>query len=180
LKKHNLSTNSTPEQLSEHVDELNAFLPNWQARRCVKVALTKRSFSKEQIGVFVPDVRKNKLTIRERAQHCVETGDKWDIYIHAMDLLSKNDDEKEIVASSSNFSKFCKHLAEAGVDSEQIDYGKFPDITHASNKIQKKQVKLQLLNPSKIPKHFSLEKGLKTKRNKEKEKKDRGSKKMRR
>jgi hypothetical protein len=81
LKKHNLSTNSTPEQLSEHADELNAFLPDWQA--------------KEQIGAFVPDVRKKKLTIRERAQHCAETGDKWDIYIHAMDLLPKNDDEKD-------------------------------------------------------------------------------------
>jgi hypothetical protein len=76
LKKHNLSTNSTPEQLSEHVDELNAFLPNWQARKCIKVALTKRLFSKEQIGAFIPDVRKNKLTIRERAQHYAETGDK--------------------------------------------------------------------------------------------------------
>jgi hypothetical protein len=64
---------------------------------------------------------------------------------------------RKIVASSLNLSKFRKHLAEAGVDSEQINYAKFPDITHASNKIQKKQVKLQLLNPSKILKHFSLE-----------------------
>jgi hypothetical protein len=78
-----------------------------------------------------------------------------------MDFLPKNDNEKEIVASSSNLSKFRKHLAEAGVDSEQIDYSKFPNITHAFNKIQKKQVKLQLFNPSKILKHFSLEEGLK-------------------
>jgi hypothetical protein len=48
------------------------------ARRCVKVALTKlkRLFSQEKIETLVPDKRKEKLTIKERALHCAETGDK--------------------------------------------------------------------------------------------------------
>ena len=41
LEKHNLSADSTPEQLSEHAPELDALLSDWMARRCVKVALAK-------------------------------------------------------------------------------------------------------------------------------------------
>ena len=61
------------------------------ARRCVKVALVKpkRSFSKEKIETLVPDKRKKKLTIKERALYCAKTGDKWDIYIHACEIGPK-------------------------------------------------------------------------------------------
>ncbi|PKB97564.1 hypothetical protein RhiirA5_431258 [Rhizophagus irregularis] len=65
LERYNLSAKSTTEQLSEHTSELNALLPDWKARKCVKEALVrgteKRSaFSKEQIGALVPDQR-NKI-----------------------------------------------------------------------------------------------------------------------
>ena len=68
LEKHNLSADSTPEQLSKHAPELDALLPDWMARRCVKVALAngtnnRRSFSKEKIDAFMPDKRKKDLTI---------------------------------------------------------------------------------------------------------------------
>src|ERR1043166_1131986 len=77
LEKHNLSANSTLEQLSKHAPELNALLPDWMACRCVKVVLTRgtdnrRSFSKEKIEVLLPDKRKGKLTIEERAKYCAK------------------------------------------------------------------------------------------------------------
>ena len=78
LKKYNLSTESTLEQLSEHASKLGASFPDWMARRCVKVTLTKpkRSFSKEKIETLMPDKRKEKLTVKERALYCAKTGDK--------------------------------------------------------------------------------------------------------
>ena len=79
LEKHNLTADSTLEQLSEHAPELDALLPDWMARRCVKVALAngtnnRRSFSKERIEALLPDKRKGKLTIEERAKYCAKTG----------------------------------------------------------------------------------------------------------
>src|SRR3954451_18635442 len=80
LKKHNLTADSTPEQLSEHALEFDVLLPDWIARRCVKVALARstnnrRSFSQEKIEALLPDKRKGKLTIEERAKYCTKTGD---------------------------------------------------------------------------------------------------------
>jgi hypothetical protein len=54
LEKYNLSADSTPEQLSNHAPKLDTLLPDWMARRCVKVALIRGtdnrcSYSKEQI-----------------------------------------------------------------------------------------------------------------------------------
>ncbi|GES93481.1 hypothetical protein GLOIN_2v1772759 [Rhizophagus clarus] len=63
----------------------------------------------EQIKVFVPDVRKKKLTIRERAQYYVETGDRWDIYLYAMELLPKND-EKRLLLLPRIFLSFLQLL----------------------------------------------------------------------
>uniref|UniRef100_U9STN6 Uncharacterized protein n=1 Tax=Rhizophagus irregularis (strain DAOM 181602 / DAOM 197198 / MUCL 43194) TaxID=747089 RepID=U9STN6_RHIID len=70
LERYNLSAKSTPEQLSEHASELNALLPDWKARKCVKEALArgteKRSaFSKEQIGALVPDQRNKIYSVRD-------------------------------------------------------------------------------------------------------------------
>ncbi|CAG8486055.1 9450_t:CDS:1, partial [Acaulospora colombiana] len=66
-----------------------------------------------------------------------------------------------IVAVSFCLSQFCKELAEAGVDPEQIDtYTKLPDITIASNKIQKRKLEWGLISRPKIPKYFSLEEEL--------------------
>ena len=76
LKKYNLSAESTLEQLSEYASELGALLLDWMACRCVKVALAKpkRSFSKEKIETLMPDKRKEKLTIKERAFYCAKLG----------------------------------------------------------------------------------------------------------
>ena len=81
LEKHDLSADSISEQLSKHAPELDALLPDWMVRRCVKVALAngtnnRRSFSKEKIETLVSDKRKEKLTIKERALYCAKTGDK--------------------------------------------------------------------------------------------------------
>ncbi|CAB4401892.1 unnamed protein product [Rhizophagus irregularis] len=107
LKKHNLSADSTPEQLSKHAPELDALLPpDWIARRCVKVALVKgtenrRLFSKERIEALLPDKRKKNLTIEGRAEFCATAGDAMDIFTHHLDLGPKNKDENEIVAGVS-------------------------------------------------------------------------------
>ncbi|CAB4374634.1 unnamed protein product [Rhizophagus irregularis] len=160
LKKYNLSAESTPEQLSEHASELGASLPDWMARRCVKVALTKpkRLFSQEKIEALVPDKRKEKLTIKERALHCAETGDKWDIYIHACEIGPKSNDDKETVASCSRLSLFRNELEKAGIARELIDtYAKDPNVTTTSNQIQKERTEQNLAdNRSRTPLHFSL------------------------
>ncbi|CAJ0903661.1 13763_t:CDS:2 [Entrophospora sp. SA101] len=117
-------------------------LPDWKARKSVKEALRRRLFKKDQIKALVPDKRNEKLTIKERAQYCAKSGDPYDIYLHALDLIkTKNDSDEEIVASSSRLTLFRKELKEAGVDSKVIDkYAKFSDLTQASNEIQKKQL----------------------------------------
>ncbi|KAF0514684.1 highly derived d5-like helicase-primase: PROVISIONAL [Gigaspora margarita] len=106
LEKHNLTANSTPKQLSEHVSKLDALLSDWMARRCIKVAIARGtnnrcSFSKEQIEALLPDKRKRKLTIEKRAKYCAKVGDAMDIFTHHLDLGPKNDYENEIVASGS-------------------------------------------------------------------------------
>ncbi|CAJ0921395.1 19818_t:CDS:2, partial [Entrophospora sp. SA101] len=142
LKKYNLSTESNPSQLCVYASELGAMLPDWKARKNVKEALRRRQFKEEQIKALVPDKRNEKLTIRERVQYCAKSGDPYDIYLHALDLVkTKNDSDEEIVASSSRISLFRKELKESGVDSKVIDiYAKFPALTQDSNEIQKKQL----------------------------------------
>ncbi|CAJ0862348.1 924_t:CDS:2, partial [Entrophospora sp. SA101] len=127
LKKYNLSTESNPSQLHVYASELGAMLPDWKAH---------------QIKALVPDKRNEKLTIKERAQYCAKSGDPYDIWLHALDLIkTKNDSDEEIVASSSRLTLFRKELKEAGVDSKVIDiYAKFSALTQDSNEIQKKQL----------------------------------------
>ncbi|CAB4384187.1 unnamed protein product [Rhizophagus irregularis] len=125
LERYNLSAESSLEQLSEHTPELNALLPDWKARKCIKEALTRstekrRAFSKEQKEALVPDQRNMIYSVRKRAQEVAKSEDKWDIFINTLDLGPKGSkdgviDNKEMVASSSNQSRFCKHLAEYGL-----------------------------------------------------------------
>ena len=99
----------------------------------------RRSFSKERIEALLPDKRKGKLTIEERAKFCAKTNDVIDIFTHHLDLGPKNDDEDEIVAGGSRQSQFRVKLLEAGADSEIINtYAKDKDLIQESNKIQKK------------------------------------------
>ena len=105
LEKYNLSANSTPKQLSEHAFKLDALLPDWMARRCVKVALAKgtdnrgtnnkRSFSKEKIDAFMPDKKKKNLTIEGRAEYYAKAGDFVDIIANHWAVGPKNKDEKK-------------------------------------------------------------------------------------
>ncbi|CAB4392846.1 unnamed protein product [Rhizophagus irregularis] len=164
LKKHNLSADSTPEQLSKHAPELDALLPpDWMARRCVKVALAKgtenrRLFSKERIEALLPDKRKKNLTIEIKAEYCTTSGDAIDIFAHHLDLGLKNKDENEIVAGVSRQSKFRVKLAEGGVNPAIIEeFAKDKKLIQDSNKIQKEQTKKRLANSGKIriPKHLS-------------------------
>src|ERR1051325_11502664 len=147
LEKHNLSADSTPEQLSKHAPELDALLPDWMARRCVKVALAngtdnRHSFSKEKIEAFMPDKRKGKLTIEERAKYCAKDGDFIDIIANHWAVGPKNKDEKEIVAGVSRQSTFRVKLAEGGVDPAIIEeFAKDKKLIQDSNKIQKEQTK---------------------------------------
>ncbi|CAG8665118.1 665_t:CDS:10, partial [Dentiscutata erythropus] len=134
LEKYNLTADSTPEQLNEHAPKLDVLLPDWMARRCVKVALARgtdnrRSFSEEQIEALLPDKRKGKLTIEEKAKYCAKIGDAMDIFTHHLDLDPKNNYENEIVASD-------------------------PKLIQESNKIQKKQTKKRMANPDRILIHF--------------------------
>ncbi|RHZ52564.1 hypothetical protein Glove_460g12 [Diversispora epigaea] len=83
------------------------------------------------------------------------------MYIDTLKLAkTKNDNDKEIVASSSHYSLYRKELENAGVDPKIILLAKNPEITQASNKIQQRKLEEGLPNPPKTPKHFSLEKGL--------------------
>src|SRR6185369_2724878 len=154
LKKYNLSAESSPSQLCDYASELGAMLLDWKARKSVKEALRRRLFKEDQIKALVPDKRNEKLTIKERAQYCAKSGDPYDIYLHALDLIkTKNDSDEEIVASSSCLTLFRKELKEAGVDSKVIDiYAKFSALTQDSNEIQKKQLVQRLPNAPKTPK----------------------------
>ncbi|PKB98058.1 hypothetical protein RhiirA5_432019 [Rhizophagus irregularis] len=144
LKRYNLSAKSTPEQLSEHASELNALLPDWKARKCVKEALTRGT--------------------EKKAQEVAKSEDKWDIFINTLSLGPKGNkdgviDDKEMVASSSNQSRFCKYLAEYEADHELIDrYAKDSKTTTASNKIQQERTEKRLANPDRTPEHFTFEK----------------------
>ncbi|KAF0484151.1 hypothetical protein F8M41_023079 [Gigaspora margarita] len=105
---------------------------DWKVHKDVKEALHRHLFKDNQIEALVLDKRK-KLTIKKRAQYCTKTKDVWDIWLYTLDLaVPKNNIEEAIVPASSRVSQFCRELAETG----------------------------QLPNPSKTPKHFSLEKGL--------------------
>ncbi|CAG8641196.1 24877_t:CDS:2 [Dentiscutata erythropus] len=143
LEKHNLTADYTPEQLNKHAPKLDVLLPDWMARRCVKVALARgtnnrRSFSEEQIEALLPDKRKRKLTIEERAKYCAKIGDAMDIFTHHLDLV------------------------EGGVSPKIITtYAKDPKLIQESNKIQKKQTKKRMANPDRIPIHFSSARVLK-------------------
>ena len=84
LEKHDLSADSISEQLSKHAPELDALLPDWMVRRCVKVALAngtnnRCSFSKKKIDAFMPNKRKKNLTIERRAKYCAKASDFVDI-----------------------------------------------------------------------------------------------------
>ena len=171
LERYNLSAKSIPEQLSEHAFKLNALLPDQKARKCVKEALArgteKRSvFSKEQIETLVPDQRNKIYSVRKRAQEVAKSEDKWDIFINTLDLGPKGSkdgviDDKEMVASSSNQSRFRKYLAEYGVDPELIDrYAMDSKTTMASNKIQQERTEKHLADPGRTPEHFTFEKVL--------------------
>ncbi|KAG9287334.1 hypothetical protein G9A89_000794 [Geosiphon pyriformis] len=135
LNKYNLLTESNPLQLHAHANKLGTMLPDWKAHKDVKEALHRRLFKENQIEALVPDKRGKKLTVKKRAQYCAKTGDVSDIWLHVLNLaVPKNNTDKAIVAASSCLLQFCKELAEAGVDPEQINtYAKLPDITRASN-----------------------------------------------
>jgi len=101
-----LIADSTSEQLSEHTPKLDALLLDWIVYRCVKVALVKgtdnrRSFNKEQIEALLPDKRKKKLTIEERAKYYAKTGNVMDIFANHLDLDPKNNNENKIIAGGS-------------------------------------------------------------------------------
>ncbi|CAG8749105.1 13525_t:CDS:2 [Cetraspora pellucida] len=142
LNKYNLSAESNPLQLCAHADEISTMLPDWKAHKDVKEALCQRLFKENQIGALVSNNKKKRLTIKKRAQYCAKTKDVWDIWLHALDLaVPKNNTDKAIVAASSHVSQFCRELAEAEVGSEQIYiYAKLPEVTRASNEIQKRQL----------------------------------------
>ncbi|CAB4375670.1 unnamed protein product [Rhizophagus irregularis] len=146
LEKYDLSAESTPEQLSEHNKELDVSLQDQNARKCVKDLLTRRKYSKEKKVALLPDKRKKKLTIEKRAEYCVKTGDKWDIFHHNMELGPKNNNKKEAIASASRQYQFREKLAKAGVDPDIINtYAKDPDLIRRSNKAQKEHRELREL-----------------------------------
>jgi hypothetical protein len=135
LEKYNLSTESSPEQLSEHNKELDASLQDCNACKYVKDLLTRRKYSKEKKVTLLPNKRKEKLTIEKRAEYCAKTSNKWDIFRHNMELGLKNNNKKEAIAFASHQYQFREKLAKAGVDPEIINtYAKDPDLIRKSNK----------------------------------------------
>ncbi|CAG8737310.1 15368_t:CDS:1, partial [Cetraspora pellucida] len=113
------------------------------AYKDMKEALCQCLFKENQIEVLVPNNKKKRLIIKKRAQYCAKTKDVWDIWLHALDLaMLKNNTDEAIVTASSRILQFCRELAEAEVGSEQIYiYAKLSEVTQASNKIQKRQLK---------------------------------------
>ncbi|GBC15889.2 hypothetical protein GLOIN_2v1477332 [Rhizophagus irregularis DAOM 181602=DAOM 197198] len=110
-------------------------------------------------------VLRNKIySVRKKAQEVAKSEDKWDIFINTLSLGPKGNkdgviDDKEMVASSSNQSRFCKYLAEYEADRELIDrYAKDSKTTTASNKIQQERTEKRLANPDRTPEHFTFEK----------------------
>ncbi|GBB86183.1 hypothetical protein RclHR1_12630001, partial [Rhizophagus clarus] len=146
LEKYNLSTESSPEQLSEHNEELNASLQDQNARKCVKDLLTRRKYTKEKKEALLPDKRKEKLTIEKRAEYCAKAGNKWVIFRHNMELGPKNNNRKEVIASASRQYRFREELAKARVDPEIINnYARDPALIQQSNKIKKERRQLREL-----------------------------------
>jgi hypothetical protein len=144
LEKYNLSAESSPEQLSEHNKELDVLLQDSNACKCVKDLLTRRKYSKEKKIALLPDKRKEKLTIEKRAEYCVKSGNKWDIFHHNMELEPKNNNKREVIASASRQYQFREKLAKAGVDPNIINtYAKDPDLIRRSNKAQKERRELR-------------------------------------
>ncbi|PKK55544.1 hypothetical protein RhiirC2_802116, partial [Rhizophagus irregularis] len=133
-----------------------------EARRSIKRALARRTerrnaFSKEQIEALLPDKRKGKLTIEERAKYCAKTGDFIDIVANHWCLGPKSNDENEIVAGVARQSTFRMKLAEGGVDPTIIEeFAKDQKHIQESNEIQRKRTKKRMAKAQRIPKHFSL------------------------
>ncbi|CAJ0906744.1 11360_t:CDS:2 [Entrophospora sp. SA101] len=114
----------------------------------MKELLHRRSFSKDKIEARMSD----KITIKERDQYCAKSGDPFDIIANTLDVIkTKNNSDKEKVASSSCLTLFRKELAEAGADPKNISLAKDPTTTEESNEIQKRQLIQGLANPS-LPK----------------------------
>ncbi|CAG8827619.1 12301_t:CDS:2, partial [Cetraspora pellucida] len=87
LNKYNLSAESNLLQLCAHANKLRALVPN---------------------------NKKKRLIIKERAQYCAKTKDMWNIWLHALDLaIPKNNTDEAIMAASSCVSQFRRELAEA-------------------------------------------------------------------
>ncbi|CAG8610069.1 4380_t:CDS:2, partial [Acaulospora colombiana] len=104
-----------------------------------------------ELGASLPDWM-------ERAKYCAKTDDKWDIFIHVRDIGPKSNDDKEIVTGCSRLSLFRNELRKAGVAQELIDtYAKDPNVTTASNKIQKERTDQILAeNRLRTPIYFSI------------------------
>ena len=147
LEKHNLSADSTSEQLSKHASELDILFPNWMACKCVKVTFAnstnnRRSFSKEKIEAFMLNKKKKNLTIEWKVEFCATAGDAIDIFTHHLDSSPKNKDENEIVTSILRQLTFCMKLAEGGVDPIIIEeFVKDKKLIQDSYKIQKERTK---------------------------------------
>ncbi|CAG8591308.1 12721_t:CDS:2 [Cetraspora pellucida] len=76
-----------------------------KAHKDVKEAHYWCLFKENQIGALVPNNKKKRLTIKERAQYCVKTKDVWDIWLHALDLaVPKNNTDEAIMTASSHVS----------------------------------------------------------------------------
>ncbi|PKK46998.1 hypothetical protein RhiirC2_722678, partial [Rhizophagus irregularis] len=105
------------------------------AQKCVKDLLTWRKYTKEKKEALLPDKRKEKLTIEKRAEYCAKSGNKWDVFLHNMELGPKSNNKNEVIASASRQYLFREKLAKAGVDPEIINaYAKDPDLIRRSNK----------------------------------------------
>src|SRR5437764_13793734 len=115
--------------MSEYNKELGTSLQDWEARKCVKDLLTRRKYSKKKIEAIVIDKRKEKLTIEKRADYCAKADNKWVIFCHNMELSPKNNNIKEVIASTSRQYQFREKLAKAEVEPEIINnYSKDPDL----------------------------------------------------
>ncbi|CAG8547027.1 7859_t:CDS:2 [Cetraspora pellucida] len=127
LNKYNLLAESNLLQLCAYADKLSTMLLDWKAHKDVKEALHQHLFKENQIRALVLNNKKKRLTIKERAQYYL--------------AVPKNNTDEAIVAASSCILQFRKELAEAGFGFKQIYiYAILPEITQASNEIQKRQL----------------------------------------
>ena len=94
----------------------------------------------------MPDKRKEKLTIEKRADYCAKADNKWVIFCHNMELSPKNNNIKEVIASTSRQYQFREKLAKAKVEPEIINnYAKDLDLIQKSNKILKERYQIREL-----------------------------------